>query len=234
MQMASLARDLSMTSGRAVLVASARRARVPARDGNVGDGGGGFARAHPRGGRLHAHPDAFRDVTGVRLGESRHARLERDGRARVAVDEAVGVEDAPEVLEGLLAPRLAGARRRRGARGGARELPHDSLRGSLNERPAKRGAVEERRHLRSEHARKPFKTCGRGSGEVSDGARVGKRAEVAGRGVSKKRTKADVGFMPVSNRATAEATCAMAGRGAERWYRARTRRKSEGFALASG
>ena len=42
-------------------------------------------------------------MTGVRLGESRHARLERDGRARVAVDEAVGVEDAPEVLEGLLA-----------------------------------------------------------------------------------------------------------------------------------
>ena len=53
----------------------------------------------------------------------------------------------------------------------------------MNERPAKRGAVEERRHLRSEHALDAsIKTCGRGSGEVRDGARVGKRAEVAGRG----------------------------------------------------
>ena len=109
----------------------------------------------------------------------------------------------------------------------------DSLRRSLNERPAKRGAVEERRHLRSEHAREPFKTCGRGSGEVSDGARVGKRAEVAGRGVSKKRTKLTWDLLPFHEQPP-ERTCAMAGRGAERWYRARTRRKSEGFALASG
>jgi hypothetical protein len=106
----------------------------------------------------------------------------------------------------------------------------------LNERPAKRGAVEERRHFRSEHARDAsIKTCGRGSGEVSDGARVGKRAEVAGRGVSKKRTKLTWDLLPFS-RATAEADVR------DDWTRGGAvvsgahpkKTRSEGFALASG
>ena len=76
----------------------------------------------------------------------------------------------------------------------------------MNERPAKRGAVRGAAAFPARNRARDasIKTCGRGAERSSDGARVGKRAEVAGRGVSKKRTKLTWDFLPFS-RATAEA-----------------------------
>ena len=118
---------------------------VPARDGDVGDGARALARAHPRWGGVNADLDVVLDVRGVGLGESRHAGVEGDGRAFVTVDEAVRVEDTPEVLEGLLASDFAPGAGREILR--RRELTHDPFRGTfLNQGPPKRGAIEKGRH----------------------------------------------------------------------------------------
>ena len=124
---------------------------VPARDGDVGDGARALARAHPRWGGVNADLDVVLDVRGVGLGESRHAGVEGDGRAFVTVDEAVRVEDTPEVLEGLLAPDFAPGAGREILR--RRELTHDPFRGTfLNQGPPKRGAVEKGRHAWTRYA----------------------------------------------------------------------------------
>ena len=124
---------------------------VPARDGDVGDGARALARAHPRWCGVNADLDVVLDVRRVGLGESRHAGVEGDGRAFVTVDEAIRVEDTPEVIEGLLAPDFAPGAGREILR--RRELTHDPFRGTfLNQGPPKRGAVEKGRHAWTRYA----------------------------------------------------------------------------------
>ena len=100
---------------------------------------------------MNADFDVVLDVRGVGLGESRHAGVEGDGRAFVTVDEAIRVDDTPEVLEGLLAPDFAPGAGREILR--RRELTHDPFRGTfLNQGPPKRGAVEKGRHAWTRYA----------------------------------------------------------------------------------